>query len=95
MKKLSLMCAVALASFAGLASAQIGGSAGGETFSSLDTDQDGVITRSEAAYDSELRSQWSDLDANQDDQLDEGEFARFESMPDTETDTEENMQKYR
>ena len=76
---------LALAALAGTAGAQmgLGGTSGSSTadgFASYDVNQDGVISRTEAATDSSLRSNWTDLDANRDDQLDEGEFARFEAV---------------
>ena len=74
---------LALAAAMGTAGAQMGiGSdteANTDGFASYDVNQDGKISRTEAATDADLRASWSDLDANQDDQLDEGEFARFEA----------------
>lgn len=80
---------LALAAIAGTAGAQMGmGNTSATTstdgFASYDVNQDGVISRTEAATDSSLRSSWTDLDANRDDQLDEGEFARFEAEGDAE-----------
>lgn len=87
---------LALAAAMGTAGAQMG--IGGDTennvttsggFASYDVNQDGKISRTEAATDAELRSNWGDLDTNQDDQLDEGEFARFEAEGDAEMETDQ------
>lgn len=45
-----------------------------ERFRQLDTDADGVISRSEAQTDRALGERWASLDANGDDELDEEEF---------------------
>lgn len=47
-------------------------------FSGYDLNNDGVISRTEAATEAELRQTWRRLDQNLDDQVDQGEFARFE-----------------
>ncbi len=48
------------------------------TFNLVDTDQNGSISKEEAAVMPALSKQWSDYDSNTDGKLDEAEFARFE-----------------
>ena len=49
-----------------------------ETFSQLDADQDGAISKAEAASLPALNDLWDTYDSNVDGKLDEAEFARFE-----------------
>jgi len=49
-----------------------------ETFSLVDTDQDGAISKAEAAAVPALKDLWDTYDSNTDGKLDEAEFARFE-----------------
>lgn len=55
------------------------------TFSKLDTDNNGMLSSQEArakasgtAHTEQLTKKWTELDTNQDGQLDQAEFARFE-----------------
>ncbi len=50
----------------------------GETFKLVDTDQDGAISKAEAAAVPALNDLWDTYDSNTDGKLDEAEFARFE-----------------
>jgi len=50
----------------------------GETFNQVDTDQDGAISKAEAASVPALTDLWDTYDSNTDGKLDEAEFARFE-----------------
>lgn len=50
----------------------------GSNFQTLDTNQDGYISPSEAADDAELSSQWSRIDANNDGRVDQAEFSALE-----------------
>lgn len=63
-------------------------SAGTESFSDLDADQNGTIGASEARQSEALVEQWDSLDANGDNQLDQGEFSRFEADAADKTDRE-------
>ncbi len=47
-------------------------------FTRLDTNMDGKISQEEANADSTVSGQFSTLDQNQDSQVDQAEFARFE-----------------
>jgi hypothetical protein len=47
--------------------------------SSLDSNSDGKVTRTEAASDATLTAQFDDLDENDDGSLTEAEFAEFET----------------
>ncbi|HHI94406.1 MAG TPA: EF-hand domain-containing protein [Gammaproteobacteria bacterium] len=49
-----------------------------ETFDQIDTDQDGAISKAEAASVPALTDLWDTYDSNTDGKLDEAEFARFE-----------------
>jgi len=57
------------------------GSAGasGETFTKLDSDKDGMVSKKEASKNKDLTGKWDTLDSNKDGKLDQGEFAAFES----------------
>ncbi len=48
-------------------------------FSSLDTDGDGFISKTEAAANEGLSSAWSQVDADMNEKLDESEFSAFET----------------
>ncbi len=56
-------------------------------FSSLDTDGDGFISKTEAAANEGLSSAWSQVDADMNEKLDESEFSAFETkeMPATDS----------
>lgn len=60
------------------------------SFSRLDTNQDGMISKKEAQAGEEMNEKltenWSELDTNKDDQLDRSEFAKFEPVKTRETD---------
>lgn len=57
------------------------GAAGGsgETFTKLDSDKDGMVSKKEASKNKDLTSKWDTLDSNKDGKLDQGEFAAFET----------------
>ena len=57
------------------------GSAGGsgETFTKLDSDKDGMVSKKEASKNKDLTGKWDTLDTNKDGKLDQGEFAAFET----------------
>ncbi len=89
MNRLSITVAAALA--AGLLLSSHAVSAGGmksathaltdeekQQFMQLDTDGDGLISIEEATNDPMLATEFSNVDSNQDNKLDEAEFARFE-----------------
>ena len=48
------------------------------TFSLVDADKSGSISKKEAAVVPSLSKQWDNYDSNTDGKLDEAEFARFE-----------------
>ena len=52
--------------------------AGDASFSGLDADSDGTISKAEAAALPALNDLWNTYDQNADGKLDEAEFARFE-----------------
>lgn len=52
-------------------------SSGGQDFSSLDTNEDGRISKEEAQ--GQLKEQWSKADANSDGAVDQSEFSAFEA----------------
>ena len=54
----------------------------GENFSNYDLNRDGVISRTEAATEPQLRQTWVQLDEDSDDQLNQAEFARLELSAD-------------
>jgi hypothetical protein len=57
------------------------GAAGGsgETFTKLDSDKDGMVSKKEASKNKDLTGKWDTLDTNKDGKLDQGEFAAFET----------------
>lgn len=66
----------AAAQDAGLAIAAPGGQT--PSFSEIDADNDGYLTKSEVEDREQVASQWDQLDQNNDDKLDQSEFAAFE-----------------
>ena len=50
-----------------------------EAYKMADADQDGMISATEAEAVPGLVDQWTVIDANQDGQVDEAEFAQFEA----------------
>ncbi|MGB1582116.1 MAG: hypothetical protein ACPHER_11510 [Nevskiales bacterium] len=64
-----------------------------DTYDTLDRNNDGKVSKSEAQADPNLRNQWDKLDIDRDNNLSEGEFARFElegkseAQMETEADT--------
>ena len=63
-----------------------------EGLQGLDTDHDGYISQEEAMNNQDLVNHWGELDTNADGQLDEEEFARFESEGMTEEEATEQAQ---
>lgn len=59
----------------------------GTSFSELDTDQDGVISRSEAAEQPQLVDSWDQADRDGDGELNRTEFSAFEEIGDAELGT--------
>ena len=55
------------------------GGASGDTFTKLDADKDGMVSKKEASKNKDLSGKWDTLDTNKDGKLDQGEFAAFES----------------
>ena len=53
--------------------------ASGETFTKLDSDKDGMVSKKEASKNKDLTGKWDTLDTNKDGKLDQGEFAAFET----------------
>jgi hypothetical protein len=53
--------------------------AGGDVFTKLDSDKDGMVSKKEASKNKDLTTKWDTLDTNKDGKLDQGEFAAFES----------------
>ncbi|HYE35154.1 hypothetical protein [Methylocaldum sp.] len=49
-----------------------------ERFKKLDANQDGLISESEGRVDTKLKEDWREFDKNQDGQLDQDEFSKFE-----------------
>jgi hypothetical protein len=49
------------------------------SLSSIDTDADGKVSKTEAASNEKLAQKFDSLDANKDGNLDKGEFAKFEA----------------
>ncbi len=93
-KSLKLIAGAAITAFAGLAFAQIsappstppsssspstGGASGGDVFTKLDADKDGMVSKKEASKNKDLTAKWDTLDTNKDGKLDQGEFAAFET----------------
>lgn len=64
----------------GIASAQTAGSSGmgGTDMTTLDSDQDGKVSKKEAGKNKELSKKFESLDINKDGKLDSGEFSLFE-----------------
>ena len=60
-----------------------GGAAGGEQFTKLDSDKDGMVSKKEASKNKDLSAKWDTLDTNKDGKLDQAEFAAFESSGST------------
>lgn len=56
-----------------------GGAAGGDQFTKLDSDKDGMVSKKEASKNKDLAAKWDTLDSNKDGKLDQGEFAAFET----------------
>ncbi len=59
----------------------------GTSFSELDTNQDGVISRSEAAEQPKLVDSWDQADNDSDGKLDRAEFSAFEGSHQESGDT--------
>jgi len=93
-KSLELIAGAALVAVSGLAIAQIsppssnppsstspstGAASGGDVFTKLDADKDGMVSKKEASKNKDLSSKWDTLDTNKDGKLDQGEFAAFET----------------
>lgn len=91
-KSLNVVAGAALAACAGVTFAQISPPSGstspsaapapgasGDTFTKLDADKDGMVSKKEASRNKDLASKWDTLDSNKDGKLDQGEFAAFES----------------
>lgn len=53
--------------------------AGGDVFTKLDADKDGMVSKKEASKNKDLTAKWDTLDSNKDGKLDQGEFAAFET----------------
>ncbi|MGH8482015.1 MAG: hypothetical protein ACRES8_06110 [Nevskiaceae bacterium] len=53
--------------------------ASGDTFTKLDGDKDGMVSKKEASKNKDLTAKWDTLDTNKDGKLDQGEFAAFEA----------------
>jgi hypothetical protein len=54
------------------------GTSGVSSFSDLDKDGNGYLTKQEAAGHSDLVNKWNQVDSNGDDQIDSTEFSAFE-----------------
>lgn len=79
---LSCVSSVALAAGMGYSSDKSGSSqyqSSDETFQSLDTNNDGKLSKSEAAAAPNVKDHWSKADTNNDGSLDKAEFSAFES----------------
>lgn len=50
-------------------------------YNAADADQDGMLSESEAEGVPGLTEKWSEVDANQDGQVDKAEFSQFEIKP--------------
>ena len=59
-----------------------GAAVAGDDFQSLDTDQDGYISTSEASKSDQLSSNWSKADSNVDGKVDKAEFSALEITDD-------------
>jgi len=86
-KHLHLVAGATIAAFAGLAVAQSSPapsaspstSTAPSVFTKLDSDKNGMVSKKEAAKNKDLASKWDTLDINKDGNLDQGEFAAFET----------------
>ncbi|EAR23399.1 EF-hand domain-containing protein [Nitrococcus mobilis] len=88
--KAKWMTAAMIAAFSGALAVGTAASAGGmgsshsgeqgTSFNKLDADQDGRISQQEAAANPALAERFKRLDQNGNEQLDQGEFAQFETM---------------
>ncbi|ALP54028.1 hypothetical protein Tel_13300 [Candidatus Tenderia electrophaga] len=58
-----------------------------QDYSRLDLDGDGYISKREAQTNPSLAEKFETLDSNQDQRVDEGEFARFEAIESGDSDT--------
>lgn len=58
-----------------------GATAGGDVFTKLDADKDGMVSKKEASKNKDLAAKWDTLDTNKDGKLDQGEFSAFEAAP--------------
>jgi hypothetical protein len=56
-----------------------GAAAGGDVFTKLDSDKDGMVSKKEASKNKNLTAKWDTLDTNKDGKLDQGEFSAFEA----------------
>jgi hypothetical protein len=56
-----------------------GAAAGGDVFTKLDSDKDGMVSKKEASKNKDLTAKWDTLDTNKDGKLDQGEFSAFEA----------------
>ncbi len=73
-----MMSKIALAALA-LSLSSMAFAADAEAYKMADTDQDGMISATEAEAVPGLVDQWAEIDVNQDGQVDEAEFAQFEA----------------
>ncbi|MCO6442355.1 MAG: hypothetical protein J5I81_15055 [Nitrococcus mobilis] len=88
--KMKWITAAMIATFSGALAVGMAASAGGmgsshsggygTGFNKLDVDQDGRISQQEAAANPTLAERFERLDQNGNEQLDHGEFSRFETM---------------
>ena len=94
--------AVALALVASTAFANEPATTGGETaavpsFTTLDANRDGSVSKEEAASSSTVLSQWDSLDADQDGSLSSTEFANVtgsSTMPEEDSSSSDDESKY-
>jgi len=92
-KHLHLIAGATIAAFAGLAVAQTSPtpsaspspSTSPSAFTKLDADKNGMVSKKEASRNKDLASKWDTLDTNKDGNLDQGEFAAFETPAATGT----------
>lgn len=71
--------------FASLFSGAALAAGGAADFHTLDNDNDGYVTKDDISSNSAITDEWDTLDVNDDDRLDQAEFARFETMTGTES----------
>ena len=86
---LHLIAGATIAAFAGLAVAQTAPTpstapasapaTSPSAFTKLDSDKNGMVSKKEASKNKDLASKWDALDTNKDGNLDQGEFAAFET----------------